>query len=303
MNSIRIASLLVLCACSASSERTAPPARATLAEVMDRARESGALFVAAHRGGPTAGLPENALETLAHGFAAGVRVFEVDVAESPDGVLYLMHDRSLRRTGGHEGEVAETPWDVVSDLDLRDPGGARTGFHPPRLSAALDWAVETGALLELDRKPTTSFASIVAQVRAAGAEEQVLLITYDDEEAAEVARLAPDLMMTASVRDDAQRARLEEAGVDLTRVVAWMGTRAPDTARIAELGAAGVEAAFGTLGRPGRRLDDAYTEDGDASEYQALVDAGLTLLATDRPYFVVERLTADDRALELLEAR
>ena len=110
-------------------------------------------------------------------------------------------------------------------------------------------------------------------------------------------------MMTAGVWDDAQRARLEEAGVDMTRVVAWMGTRAPDAARIAELGAAGVEAAFGTLGRPGRRLDDAYTEDGDASEYQALVDAGLTLLATDRPYFVVERLTADDRALELLEAR
>lgn len=303
MKSIRIASLLALCACSAPSEQVAPPERAPLAEVMDRARESGALFVAAHRGGPTAGYPENALETLAHGFAAGVRVFEVDVAESPDGVLYLMHDRSLRRTGGHGGEVAETPWGVVSGLDLRDPGGARTGFHPPPLSAALDWAVETGALLELDRKPTTSFASIIARVRAAGAEEQVLLITYSDEEAAEVARLAPDLMMTAGVRDDAQRARLEEAGVDMTQVVAWMGTRAPDTARIAELGAAGVEAAFGTLGRPGRRLDDAYTEDGDASEYQALVDAGLTLLATDRPYFVVERLTADDRALELLEAR
>lgn len=303
VSSIGIASLLVLFACGAPSTESAPPSRTPLAEVMDRARESGALFVAAHRGGPKAGYPENALQTLQHGFAAGVRVFEVDVAESPDGVLYLMHDRSLRRTGGHDGEVADTAWDVVSALDLRDTDGARTGFRPPRLSAALDWAVGAGALLELDRKPTTSFASIIAEVRAAGAEEQVLLITYRDEEAAEVARLAPELMMTASVWDDAQRARLEGAGVDMTRVVAWMGTRAPDVARIAELGADGIETAFGTLGRPGRRLDDAYIEDGDASEYQALVDAGLTLLATDRPYFVVEQLTADDRALELLEAR
>lgn len=303
MKPIRIASLLALCACGAPSEEIAAPARASLAEVMDRARETGALFVAAHRGGPTAGFPENALETLEHGFAAGVPVFEVDVAESPDGVLYLMHDRSLRRTGGHEGEVADTAWEVVSGLDLLDPMGARTGFRPPRLTAALHWAVATGALVELDRKPTTSFARIIAEVREAGAEQQVLIITYSDEEAAEVASLAPDLMMTAGVRDDAQRARLEEAGVDMTRVVAWMGTREPDAARIAELGTAGIEAAFGTLGRPGRRLDDAYTEDGDASEYQDLVDAGLTLLATDRPYFVIEQLTADDLAFELLKSR
>ena len=303
MKPIRIASLLALCACGAPSEEIDAPARASLAEVMDRARESGALLVAAHRGGPTAGFPENALETLEHGFAAGIPVFEVDVAESPDGVLYLMHDRSLRRTGGHEGEVADTAWEVVSGLDLLDPMGARTGFRPPRLAAALDWAVATGALVELDRKPTTSFARIIAEVREAGAEQQVLLITYSDEEAAEVASLAPDLMMTAGVWDDAQRARLEEAGVNMTRVVAWMGTRAPDAARIAALGSAGIETAFGTLGRPGRRLDDAYTADGDASEYQALVDAGLTLLATDRPYFVVERLTADDLAFELLKSR
>lgn len=303
MKPIRIASLLVLCACGAPSEEIAAPARASLAEVMDRARESGALLVAAHRGGPTAGFPENALETLEHGFAAGIPVFEVDVAESPDGVLYLMHDRSLRRTGGHESEVADTAWEVVSGLDLLDPEGDQTGFRPPRLAAALDWAVATGALVELDRKPTTSFARIIAEVREAGAEQQVLLITYSDEEAAEVASLAPDLMMTAGVWDDAQRARLEEAGVNMTRVVAWMGTRAPDAARIAALGGAGIETAFGTLGRPGRRLDDAYTADGDASEYQALVDAGLTLLATDRPYFVVERLAADDLAFELLKSR
>ena len=70
----------------------------------------------------------------------------------------------------------------------------------------------------------------------------MLLITYSDEEAAEVASLAPDLMMTAGVWDDAQRARLEEAGVNMTRVVAWMGTRAPDAARIAALGGTTVDA-------------------------------------------------------------
>ena len=41
----------------------------------------------------------------------------------------------------------------------------------------------------------------------------------------------------------------------------------------------------------------------DRSFFQEVVDAGLTLLATDRPYFVIERLTADDLAFELLKSR
>jgi glycerophosphoryl diester phosphodiesterase len=115
-----------------------------------------------------------------------------------------------------------------------------------------------------------------------------------------VAGLAPDLMMTAGVRDAEQRGRLARGGVDLTRVVAWLGTRAADDGAIADLRAAGIEVAFGTLGRPGQRLDDVYAADGDASEYQELVDRGVTLLATDRPYFVARELTADDVALEIL---
>jgi len=291
--------LAPLAACAAPPVADAP---VPLADVMDEVREAGAVFVAAHRGGPASGFPENALETLQRGFDRGIRMFEVDVAESQDGVLYLMHDRSLRRTAGHDGAVADTDWDVVQGLDLRDAEGTATGFHPPSLDAALAWAVERGALLELDRKDTTSFRNIVEHVRAAGAGGNVLLITYSDDEAVEVARLAPDLMMTAGVGSPGRAAMLTARGVDLTRVVAWMGTREPDLAAVAVLAELGVESAFGTLGRPGRRLDDEYAADGDAAEYRALVEGGVTLLATDLADFVADELEADDRAVEILEA-
>ncbi|MEL6905779.1 MAG: glycerophosphodiester phosphodiesterase family protein [Planctomycetota bacterium] len=274
---------------------------ALLPAVFDEVREAGGAFVAAHRGGPGPGLPENALETLESGFVAGIRMFEVDVAESQDGVLYLMHDRSLRRTAGHDGAVADTDWDVVRGLDLRDVDGAPTGFHPPRLADVLAWAVERGALLELDRKDTTSFRNVVDAVRAGGAEDHVLLITYDDDEAALVARIAPELMMTAAVRSESQRTRLEAAGVDMTRVVSWLGTREPDPKTARVLAQVGIESAFGTLGRPGRRLDDAYAADGDAAEYRALVEGGITLIATDLPRFVADGLEADEVAADLLE--
>lgn len=301
-----IAIALALSSCWGPSSAGAPPeaVRPHLSDVMDRVRAAGAVFVAAHRGGPAPGFPENAVETLEHGFEQGIRMFEVDVAESQDGVLYLMHDRSLRRTAGFDGAVADTDWALVRGLRLRDPGGEATGFHPPRLDEALAWAVRRGALLELDRKDTTSIRNIVDHVRAAGAEGHVLLITYDDDEAAEVARLAPELMMTAGVRSAEQRAALAERGVDMTRVVAWMGTREPDLAAVAALASLGIESAVGTLGRPGRRLDDEYAADGDASEYRALVEGGVTLLATDLPYFVAGELESDDLAAEILgEAR
>lgn len=279
---------------SGSSEAASLPA------LFDEVRAAGGVFVAAHRGGPAPGYPENALETLQYGVDQGIRMFEIDVAESQDGVLYLMHDRSLRRTGGHDGGVADTDWSVVRDLDLRDNDGNPTGFHPPRLDDVLAWATRTGALVELDRKSTTSFRKIVAAVREAGAENNVLLISYSDDETLQIAKIAPDLMMTAGVRTAEQRAKLEAGGVDMTRVVAWLGTREPDPAAMGELADLGIESAFGTLGRPGRRLDDVYAEDGNASEYQDLVDAGLVLLATDLPYFVARELAADDLATALL---
>lgn len=272
-----------------------------LPALFDQVREAGGLLIAAHRGGPAPGYPENAIETMEYGLGRGIRVFEVDVAESQDGRLYLMHDRSLRRTGGHDGGVADTDWSVVRTLDLRDPNGEPTGFSPPLLTDALRFAKQSGAILELDRKQTTSFRNIIEEVRAEGAENHVVMISYSDDEAIEIARLAPDLMMTAGVRSAEQRERLAAAGVDMTRVIAWLGTRAPDPEAMRALAATGIESAFGTLGRPGRRLDDVYAADGDASEYQELVDAGLTLLATDLPYFVADRLEADDAAVELME--
>ena len=60
----------------------------------------------------------------------------------------------------------------------------------------------------------------------------------------------------------------------------------------------GIEPAFGTLGRPGQRLDDQWIADGDVSEFEALIDGGLVMLATDIPYDLLPLLEADDTAAQ-----
>ncbi len=269
-----------------------------LSDLFDCVREERGVLIAAHRGGPARGLPENSLETIQAAFDMGIRVFEIDVATSQDGVLYLMHDRSLRRTTGYDGGVADTDWATVSGLRLRDSSGQLTRFNPPKLTDVLLWSKQNGAILELDKKETSSFRDIVSAVRAAGAENNVVMISYDDDQARQIASIAPDLMLTASVRSREHQEELERAGIKAENLIAWMGTRNPNPRAFQAVSRRGIEVAFGTLGRPGERLDDTYIADGDASEYQELVDNGLVLLATDEPAFVANKLTDDDRAWE-----
>lgn len=276
----------------AVSNVTLPP----LPDLFDCIREEGGMLVAAHRGGPAAGYPENALETMERTLRLSTHIMEIDVAESQDGVLFLMHDRSLRRTTGYDGQVASTDWSVISGLNLRDNNRKRTDYHPPKLTDVLIWAKQAGAILELDKKETTSFRRIVSAVRAAGAENNVILITYNDDQAAEVARLAPDFMLTASARGGRDIGKLQDMGVDPEKLIAWTGTRSPDPAAWDRNARNGVESAFGTLGRSGERLDDDYIADGNLSEYQDLMDGGLVLLATDETDAVAAALNGDDQA-------
>lgn len=263
----------------------------------DCVRETGGLLIASHRGGPAPGYPENALETLQYGTEQGLIIHEIDVVESRDGVLFLLHDRTLGRTTTGDGAVADTDWADIQTLNLKDNDGEITSFTPPKLSDVLLWAKSAGVIVELDKKPTTSFRNIISHVRAAEAEQNVVLITYNDNQAIEVAKLAPDLMMTASVDSAAHQSELEAQGVDFDKVVAWLGIRNPNPRAFAAIGSRGVESAFGTLGRPGERLDDQYWADGDPSEYDLFVEGGLTLLATDAPYRVAEALSADDNVV------
>lgn len=300
----------MLAACGSEPEGTSTPEPAPsdvgalpaiqtedLPAFFDCVRDSGGLLIASHRAGPAQGFPENALETLEYGFEQGIRIFEIDVATSRDGVLFLMHDRSLGRTTTIDGAVANADWQEIAGSRLVDNDGRTTSFHPPKLSDVLLWAKKNGALLEIDKKPTSGWRSIVNAIRAADAENNVLLISYNDRTAGQLQRLAPEMMLTAGARGSRDLKKLEDLGVDTRKVIAWTGTERPDPAAWDRNAAEEVESAFGTLGRRGERLDDQYWTDGNGEEYKALAKDGLVLLATDAPYRVADLLSEDDRAL------
>lgn len=277
---------------SPAASAAAAPAKPLPAR-LDCLRESGGVLLIGHRGGPTRDYPENAVETLQRTFDAGTKAMEIDIAETKDGQLVLMHDDDLDRTTTGTGLVADHTLADIQKLKL-ETGSRTTDFHPPTLQAALEWAVKTGAVVELDKKRSATFPPIIAAVRAAKAENNVFVITYTDEQAMEVHKLAPDFVITATINDAAQLDRLLAGGVRPETLLAWTGNVEPRPDLWKALAARGVESIFGTNGSRAEGLDYRYWDDDNGSEFTGLVADGLPILVTG---------LTDKTARQLTEAR
>lgn len=232
-------------------------------------------MVSAHRGAPVAGLPENSLEAFEHALNYAPALVEMDLRQSADGAIVLMHDETLDRTTTGTGPVASRTLAELRRLRLREIGGEPTPFRIPTLAEALAWA-DGRAVLLLDVKRGVPFPDVVAAVRTARAENRVVVIVYTLEAHRALARLAPDLNVSANVASADDADALQASGLDLSRVIAFAGVGVPEPAAVARLRALGVRTQAGTF-----RVDPQALAETDPALYQPFFDAGADVLSTD----------------------
>lgn len=254
----------------------------TLSAMLDCFEAAGQTLVSAHRGGPTPGLPENAIPTMDALLAAHPAIMEVDVAQSSDGVHFLLHDDRLDRTTTGTGAAASQAWAALSQLRLRDNWGWVTPYAIPTLAEALQWA-KGRTVLQIDFKRSASYTEVIDAVRAAGMAQGVILIAYTTEQAARLHALAPEMLLSVSVEGPGDVAELTAAGIPEDRMVAFTGTRLPRPELYAELDRRDIEVIFGTLGRPPGSIDAVIDRLGMDERYAELGREGVDILATDRP--------------------
>ncbi|RFB05417.1 glycerophosphodiester phosphodiesterase family protein [Parvularcula marina] len=290
------AMLLTACSPGGNSPPEGPspfPPFLSLPVYFDCIGELGLTQIAAHRGGPAPGYPENALATFERTYGETGAFLEVDVATSADGVLFLHHDDNLGRTTTGRGPAAEKSWDELRALSLKDDQGKVTAYGLTRLDEALEWA-KGKTVLELDIKPSTDYDDVAKAVRDAGAEDWVILIAYTENSAIALSKRFPDSMISVSVNSADDIDRLVDRGMKRENILAWTGIEAPNGPLSQALQSEGIEAIFGTLG--GRdSLDNQYAASRNDEGYVDISKLGIDLIATDRPEAAAEALMAAGR--------
>lgn len=242
-------------------------------------------LVSPHRGGPMPGFPENAIETLDNSLRYGPSILEVDVMQLKDGTLILMHDYTLDRTTTGTGEVKDSDWDTVSKLFLKDNDGELTTYRVPTLDEALTWA-KGRAILNLDIKRGVPAAAVVEKVQAHKAQDSVMLITYNLDQAKTFHALAPNLMLNVSMRDMDGLKAVKASGIAPNRIVAWTGLQLRDKAFYDAVHAEGWRVAMGTLGFDERGIDRQIAASGNEARYREIYGMGVDLISTDRHWAV-----------------
>lgn len=239
-------------------------------------------MASAHRGRASPDLPENCISSMQAAWDAGVRLMEIDVATTGDGVLVLLHDDTLDRTTTGHGPLVAATLDYVKSCRLKDPRGNPVDETVPTLKEVLRWAKSVGAALQLDIKPRTRMDDVIRCIQAEGMSRQVIIVTYRLSSAMHVHQLDPNVMISTPIRSTDDLVTLKRRGFNLSRLIAWTGTSEPNPHLWKALRKHGVEASFGTSGRARHRFDDRFLVDGNPSEYADLVRQGVTVVASDR---------------------
>ncbi|MHC8949216.1 glycerophosphodiester phosphodiesterase family protein [Sphingobacterium hungaricum] len=234
-------------------------------------------LVSAHRGGAFEKHPENALETFAFHAKKRPTIIECDVQLTKDSVLVLMHDELLERTTTGQGRISSFTYDEIAKLNLKDTRGDVTRFRVPTLQSALKWG-KGKVIYTLDVKKNVPYSLVVDAIRNAQAESNVIIITYSAGQAGQVHSLAPDLMISANIKNTEDFSRLASYNIPDNRIVAFVGTKEADESLVERLHAHGIMTILGTIGN----LDRQATKNG-YQVYAEYIDRGADILSTDHP--------------------
>lgn len=135
--------------------------------------------VTAHRGA-SAFYPENTMAAFEGAKEMGADWIELDVQQSRDGKIIVMHDTNFKRTTGIDANTWELTYEEISKLDAGSFFGSEfAGEKIPLLSQVVEFAKENNMKLNIELKPTgheTDFEkSVVDVVKAAGIEKDCVI--------------------------------------------------------------------------------------------------------------------------------
>jgi glycerophosphoryl diester phosphodiesterase len=192
----------------------------------------------AHRGG-AALWPENSLLAFRNAVRVGAGLLELDVHQSADGDVVVIHDPTLERTTNGAGSVAARTAAELRSLRLKDAVGTLTDEWVPTLREVMAVTASAGVALLIEIKtpgPAVHYEwkadgaraipgaryhglekRILAELAEAGMAERSMLMAFNPAVVAEVRSLAPGQGTVLLV----DRHHVEGAGGRALEAVRW----------------------------------------------------------------------------------
>jgi glycerophosphoryl diester phosphodiesterase len=167
-----------------------------------------AIAITAHRAG-SAHAPENTLAALRNAIVEGADAVEIDVQETADGEVVLLHDTDLRRVAG----VARSIWDLqYTDLQGLDVGSwFSPAFQAERIPTLRAFAAASRGRMRLNVELKNNghgedlAARVINVLHETGTADQAVISSLDIELLRQARRIAPEiklgLILAAGVGD------------------------------------------------------------------------------------------------------
>lgn len=190
------------CICIALAAVAQEPT-ARFREILKTFREPGnsIVMIAAHRGAHLED-PENSMAAFRKSIELGIDIIELDVRCTKDGVLVLVHDKTVDRTTNGKGNVKDLTFEEIRKLRLTHNGQV-TNELVPTLEEALHYT-KGKIMIDLDIKAADCIASIMETVNKTNTADQCLFFVGEAEHARKIKERNPrfmTLLRTNSVQE------------------------------------------------------------------------------------------------------
>ena len=261
------------------------------------------VVVVSHRG-DWRNWPENSIPAIKSLIEMGADVMELDLKMTKDSVIVLSHDSTINRCTNGRGKVSDYTYEELQKFCLVKGNGAGIDtLHIPTLRQALE-VCKDNICVNIDQG-YWYYDRILEITEELGVTDQILIKGKSplEEVAAKMASHPHNMMYMPIV--DVQREKglellnsyLDSGTVPIAYEVCWQSGKVdPWAAKILEQGSkVWVNTLWPSLcGGYGNDDDAAYLQ-GAEKVYQQYLDAGVSIIQTDRPEFLIRFLESKGR--------
>lgn len=129
-----------------------------------------------HRGSPGTA-PENTLLGFKNAIENGVSNIELDIMETKDGKLVIMHDFTVDRTTNGTGQIIDMTLEEIRELSIKGASGEKV----PTFKEVLELAKGTGVTIMTEIKAPNIEEKVVQEIEEAGMVSESIIVAFSDQ--------------------------------------------------------------------------------------------------------------------------